>query len=206
VLEPDTQVLLLRQVYLAHLENRHFGEAAAIARQMAELGALQDLAHHDASRALAALGDLDGAVAEQRLAARSAPAERRSFQYWSLATILQFAGDHTAAIGALERGERWAREDRPLLRAHRAWIRLEAGEPVRRIDAIIAELETAKCREGYGQLVLGMLRRAMGDRRRAAVHLRAFLRRNAAIDAAKAITLREELRRARLVLAELESD
>jgi hypothetical protein len=41
----------------------------------------------------------------------------------------------------------------------------------------------------------------MGDAGRAAMHLRAFLARNADADEAKAATLREELRRARLVLA-----
>jgi tetratricopeptide (TPR) repeat protein len=205
-LEPDTEVLLLRQLYLAHLESRRFQQAADVAREMARVGPLRDVAHHDASRALAALGDVEEAVAQQRLAARTSPPSRRSFQYWGLGTLLQFAGDHVAASAALERGIRWAQEDRPLLRAHRAWVRLEAGEPVRGLGSIVADLERAKCREGYGQLVLGMLRHQMGDPRRAAVHLRAFLRRNAAADTAKAVTLREELRRARLVLAQIESD
>ena len=60
--------------------------------------------------------------------------------------------------------------------------------------------------KGYGQLVLGMIRHRLGDPRRAAVHLRAFLRRNASADPAKAITLREELRCARETLAAIESD
>ena len=215
-LVPDTEALLLRQLYLAHLESahrdprqldlRHLAEAARVALAMVETGVLRDVAHHDASRALAALGDSDGAIAQQRLAARASPPERRSFHYWALGTLLHFTGDLEAAAAAMARGERWAHVDRPLLRAHRAWVRLEAGRAVRRLDTIVRDLERAKCGRGYGQLVLGMLHHAMGDGRRAAVHLRAFLRRNAGADPAKAITLREELRRARTVLAELESD
>ncbi|HJL16848.1 MAG TPA: tetratricopeptide repeat protein [Sandaracinaceae bacterium LLY-WYZ-13_1] len=202
---PDTEVLLLRQVYLAHLDQHRFQQAADVALEAASKGPLADVLRHDASRALAALGDLDAAVEQQRLAARVAPAERRSFHYWSLATLLHHAGDHEAAIAALRRGERWAHDDRPLLKAHRAWVRLEAGQAVSHLPAIVASLEGSRAGKGYGQLVLGMVRYHMGDHRRAAVHLRAFLRRNAAADAAKALTLREELRRARTVLAELES-
>lgn len=203
---PDIQVLLLRQLYLAYLESQRFSQAAEVAVEMARVGPLRDVAHHDASRAYSAAGQRERAVAEQRKAARAAPPERRSFHYWALGTLLQFAGDAVGAAAAMQRGERWAHADRALLRAHRAWIRLEAGEAVRQLGSIIAELERSKAREGYGQLVLGMLYRCIGDPRRAAVHLRAFLRRNAAADVGKAATLREELRRARLALAEIESD
>jgi tetratricopeptide (TPR) repeat protein len=205
-LAPDTQVLLLRQLYLAYLESRRYLQAAQVAVEMASIGPLKDVAHHDASRAFSAAGDLEAAAAQQRLAARAAPPERRSFHYWALGTLLQFRGDAEGAAAAMQRGERWAQADRPLLRAHRAWVRLEAGQPVRQLGTIVAALERSKAREGYGQLVLGMLYRCMGDTRRAAVHLRAFLRRNAAADVGKAAGLREELRRARLALAEIESD
>lgn len=205
-LEPDTEVLLLRQLYLVELEAHRFRGAADVALRMAGVGALSDIAHTDASRALMALGDLEGAIAQQRLAARTAPADRRSFQYWGLGTLLHFAGSLDAALSAFRRGERWAHEDRPLLRAHRAWVRLQAGQPVRQLASIVRDLETSKAGRGYGRFVLGMLRLEMGDPRSAAVHLRAFLRRNAMIDAAKAITLREELRRARAALAAIESD
>lgn len=207
-LEPDTELLLLRQLYLAHLESHRFQTAVEIAGRMTELAtALKDVAHHDASRAYAALGQTARAIEEQRMAARTAPPDRRSFQGWALATQLQFSGDLDGAESALRRAERWAREDRPLLRAHRAWILLELDEPVEDLDEILAELEgSLKASKGYGELVLGMLRHRMGDDARAAVHLRAFLRRNASADSAKATTLREELRRARTVLASIESD
>ena len=206
LLEADTEVLLLRQLYLAELEAHHFRTAADIAEEMAALGPLKDVAHHDASRALLALGELREAIDQQRLAARAAPPDRRSFHYWSLATLLHHNGSYEAAISALARGERWAHEDRPLLRAHRAWMELEVGDSVLGLNVIIGDLEASKAKNGYGRFVLGMLHHQMGDPRSAALHLRAFLRRNAAVDMAKAITLREELRRARSVLAEIESD
>lgn len=205
-LAPDTQVLLLRQLYLAHLDMRQLRRAADVARQMASVGPLKDIAHHDAARALYALGDLDGAIAEQRLAARAAPAPRRSFHLWSLATWQQFAGDLEGALATLGRARRWATRDRALVRAHEAYVKLESGAGVRGLEGIVRDLSRSRSREGYGQFLLGMIAWHMGDRRRAAPHLRAFLRRNASADEAKALTLREELRRARLALARIESD
>lgn len=204
-LEPDTEVLLLRQLYLGHLELHELRSAADVALQMVEVGPLRDVAYHDAARALFALGDPGAAIEAQRLAARHAPAERRSFQLWNLATLQHFGGEGEAAEATLERAERWATRDRPLLRAHRAWIRLDGGRATRGLEQIVETLRRSKCREGYGQLVLGMIAHASGDSRRAVVHLRAFLTRNASADPVKALALREELRRARLALAEHES-
>lgn len=205
-LAPDTQVLLLRQLYLAHLELRQLEKAVAVARQMIDVGALPDIAHHDAARALYASGDTRGGIAEQRLAARKAPASRRSFHLWSLATWQHFAGDVEGALQTLRRAMRWASRDKALLRAHAAYVRLDAGIAARGLEGIIRELQRSRSREGYGQFLLGMIAWQMGDARRAGPHLRAFLRRNAAADEPKALTLREELRRARLVLAKIESD
>jgi hypothetical protein len=200
-LAPETRCLLLRQLYLARFAERQYRRAAELARQMVETGALVDLGHHDAARALQALADLPGAIAEQRLAAASAPAGRRSFHYWSLGTLAHFAGDVDGALEALANGLRWARRDRPLLRAHAAYVRLDTGRAAPALAGTVASLQRAKCREGYGQFLLGMLAWHMGDLPRAVVHLRAFLTRNADADEAKAATLREELRRARLTLA-----
>lgn len=200
-LDLDTRYVLLRQLYLARFAQRQYRRAIALVQQMLETGTLPDLAHHDAARALQALGDLPAAIREQRLATHAAPSARRSFHYWSLATLMHFAGDVDGALVALGHGLRWARRDRPLLRAHAAYIRLDAGRAAPALAGIVASLQRAKCREGYGQYLLGMLGWHMGDLRRATLHLRAFLTRNADADEAKAATLREELRRARLMLA-----
>ena len=204
--DPETEVLLLRQLYTSCLDQRQLRRALEVAQQMVETGALRDIAHHDAARVLFALGRTAEAIDAQRLAARVAPATRRAFHLWSLGTWQAFDGRTDDAVASLERAERWAGRTRPLMRAHRAYVQLAAGEAVPNLGNILGALRRAKCREGYGQFILGMTSHLIGDRQRAAVHLRAFLRRNAAIDAAKEITLREELSRARLTLATLESD
>lgn len=205
-LDPDTQVLLLRQLYVSHIEGRRLRKALDIAQQMCAIGALRDIAHHDAARVHAALGELDRAIEQQRAAARHAPAERRSFHHWSLGTLQHWAGDVEGALASLRRAERWAARDRAMIRAHAAYVRLTASVAVPELDAIVTALQKSPAREGYGQWLLGMIAYELGDHRKAAVHLRAWLRRHAAPDEAKTITLREELRRARVALAAIESD
>lgn len=201
----DTQMLLLRQLYLAHVELRQLRRAAEVATRAAALGPLQDIAWHDASRALAALGEGHEALLAQRRAARSAPPERRSFQLWGLATLQHHAGDIDAALATLQKAMRSAQRDRALLRAHAAYIRLDAGRPARNLRRTLDTLRASPNAEGYGRFLLGMIAHLMGDQREAIVHLRAFLRRNADAGLAKELTLREELRRARNVLAQIDS-
>ncbi len=205
-LAPDTQVLLLRQAYLAHVELHQLRRAVEIADAMVAIGPLEDFAYTDKARALHALGELRPAIDAQRLAARNAPANRRSFHLWSLATLQHFAGDVDGAEASLLRGLRIAKRDRPLLEAHLAYVQLDAGRAVEDLQAIRDELAASPNGEGYGQYLLGMIAWTLGDRPRAAVHLRAFLRRNASVDEAKRLTIREELRRARVALASIESD
>lgn len=205
-LDPDTRVLLLRQIYRSHLESHRLNDAVEVAEQMVAVGALRDIAHHDASRARAALGDWEGAIRAERAATRHAPVQRRSFHWWSLGTLQHWAGDVDGAVRSFARAERWAQRDRALIRAHAAYARLSAGMAVPGLGQIVTDLEKSKAREGYGQWLLGMIAHELGDRRKAAVHLRAWLRRHAAPDEAKTITLREELRRARVALADIESD
>lgn len=208
-LSSDTQALLLRQLYLAHLERHRFRRAALIAQQMASIcpwrdpSSLRDVAHHDAARALAAAGEIEGAVAEMRLASRAAPASRRAFHRWSLATLLHFVGREDEALAELRRAEQWGTRIRPLVRAHRAYLQLERGQEPDGIDAIIAALESTPARDGYGQFLLGMIHVLRRHPERAAPCLRTFIERNEAAPLAKRITLREELRRARAALGAL---
>ena len=205
-IELDTRVLLLRQVYLAEMAERRYRRAAETAAAMAVVGPLADIGHHDRCRALQALGEVREALGAQRLAARNAPPRRRSFHYWALATLQHFAGDREGALRSLDKGLRHAQADRPLLIAHEAYIRIEGGEAVEDLEGIRQELATARCGQGYGQLILGLIAHEIGDTPAARTHLRAFLRRNASADEVKTATLREELRRARLALAEYEND
>lgn len=199
---PDTEFLLIRQLYLAQLERDRWDEAVELAVAMGKVGPFADLAHNDRSRALWARGDTEEAIQAQVEALAAAPKERRSFQGFFLATLLHFAGRVTEALAVVGKAERAAQRDRPLVRALGAFIRLDAGLAVPRLTEIVDELSRSRSREGYGQYLLGMIAHHVGDRGKASAHLRAFLRRNAAIDRAKVITLREELRRARRVLAD----
>ena len=99
---------------------------------------------------------------------------------------------------------RSAQRDRSLLRAYGAFVRLDHGLPLRGLKRTLESLRgVSPNHEGYGRYVAGMIAHLVGDQREALVQLRAFCRRNEDADFAKALTLREELRRAREVLAEL---
>lgn len=201
----DTRMLLMRELYRAHLDLRQLVAARDVARAMAELGPLADVAHHDAARVLAALGEMDEAVAQQRQACLAAPEDRRAFQYWSLATLEHFAGDVTSALESLTRAERWAVADGALVRAHRAYVILDSGGAVD--EATLAEVErsltTTTRGAGYGQFLLGMIAARTDRQADARRWLSEFVSRAQGAPAAKVLTLREELRRARLTLAEL---
>jgi tetratricopeptide (TPR) repeat protein len=205
-LDPEIQLLLLRQLYLVHVDAERFEDALLVAAQMGRLGPMRDLAQHDRARVLWARGDVRAAIEAQRHAARVAPPDRRSFHVLGLATFLHFSGDRAAALRALDRAERWSHCDRVLIRAYRVMVELEDDRVPEGLEETRKALASSPRREGYGQFLLGMIAFELGDRARAAVHLRAFLRKNAAVDRAKQLTLREELRRARRALAEIESD
>ncbi|MBX7196490.1 MAG: hypothetical protein K1X94_30835, partial [Sandaracinaceae bacterium] len=189
-----------------YLDEDRFKEALEISAQMAAVGPMRDLAQHDRARVLCVRGAVRQAIEAQRHAARLAPPDRRSFQTLGLATLQHFAGDTNGALRTLERAERWSHRDRVLVRAYRVYVELEDDRVPEGLEEVRRALSASPLREGYGQFLLGMIALELGDRPRAAVHLRAFLRKNAAVDRAKELTLREEMRRARIALAEIESD
>lgn len=205
-IDPDIQLLLLRQLYLAHLDEEDWSSALSIANQMVRVGPMKDVAHHDRGRVHIARGELKQAIEAQRLASRHAPPQRRSFHTFALAQFQHFAGESDASLRTLERALRWSHRDRPLVRAFRAYVELETDRVPESLEATRRALNASPMRDGYGQFVLGMIAWHLGDKRMATVHLRAFLRKNASAEKAKAATLREELKRARQVLSETESD
>jgi len=86
-IDRTVHAMLLRQLYLAHFEQRQFKAALEVAEQAAELDVLPDVVQQDLARALVALGDVDRAVSHLRLAARVGPASRRAFHWWTLGSI-----------------------------------------------------------------------------------------------------------------------
>jgi tetratricopeptide (TPR) repeat protein len=195
VVDPEVSLLLLREVFRAHLQARRVRSAHAIARKMVALGALPEIAYADLGRACAALGWWPQAAQAYRMAARHAPARRRAMHWEAVGTALHHARRPEDALAALERAARWALTTRPLHRAHAALVRLDGGVPEEALQGVLEDLETAPCGEGYGRYIAGLLRESLGDHAQARRHLRAFVRRNRH-DATRAVTLATELRRA----------
>ncbi len=203
-LDPTTQAMLLRQLYLAHFEGRRFEQSLEVATQMIALDVLPDVAHQDAARSCQALGDVDRAVGHLRLAARSGPASRRAFHQWTLGGLYYLAGRHAEAVDVLARASRWGTTDRPLYVGHLLLARSAgAGAPARGIPDAIARLESAPCGRGYGRFVLGRLCAWAGRREEAEAHLEAFVERTTSGRVALAIALAGEVDEARCTLARL---
>ena len=119
-LEPTIQGLLLRQLYMAHLELERFDQAIDIAQQVVDLQALDDVAHQDLARAYLANKQYDAALGQVRLARRVAPPERKAFHDWTQGSMLYLLGRLTQAIPVFERGLRWSVGERPLIEAQLA--------------------------------------------------------------------------------------
>lgn len=201
-IDPETRLLLLREIYRAHLHARRLRSAHAIARKMVKLGVATEIAHVDLARACAAMGWWARAAQTYRIAARNAPAARRAMHWASVAVALHHAGQYDDALSALERAVRWSLATRPLHRAYMALVQIDAGRRADEVDnlqEIITELECARCGEGFGRYVLGLLYAAHGDDERATRHLRHFLKRNVE-DPLRSTTLAAEIRRARATL------
>ncbi|WP_437597829.1 tetratricopeptide repeat protein [Sorangium sp. So ce590] len=202
-LDRTTQAMLLRQLYLAYFETRRFERAAEVADQVLALGVLRDVAHQDAARAKQALGDIEGAVGHLRLAARTGPASRRAFHWWTLGSVYHLARRYDEAIGALTRAARWGTREKPLYQGHLAVVQCESGETVEGLGTLIDRLSAVPAGQGYGRFVLGQM--AYFDRRwgEAKKYLEAFVQRSTSGRAAVAIALGGEIEAARRTLGSL---
>jgi tetratricopeptide (TPR) repeat protein len=205
-LDGTTQAMLLRQLYLSYYEFRRFDRALEIALQALELGVLTDVFHQDAARAALGAGNVGGAVAHLRIAARLGPASRRPFHMWTLGGVLFLAHRYAEAIAALERAVRWGTHDKPLYRAHLALVRLAAGERVAELQSTIDELASAPCGQGYGRFVLGHLAYAAGAWDAARSFLQAFVRRTESARPALALALEGEVQMSRTTLAKMSAN
>jgi tetratricopeptide (TPR) repeat protein len=204
-LDRTTRTMLLRQLYLSHMEGRRFGEALVIAEQMLEGAVMPDVARQDAARACLGLGDRDRAIYHLRIASRVSPAARRAFHLWTLGSVLFLTGHHRAAAGALARAARWGTTDKPLYRAQLVLARRAAGESVSGIAGIRERLEEAPCGQGYGQFVLGALAFEQRDDEAAERYLAAFVQRATGGRVALEVALAAEVAHARRLLRRVRS-
>ena len=203
-LDPTTQAMLLRQLYLSHYASSDFLRAYEMARQALTLGELPDVLHQDAARAKQALGDTDGAIGHLRLAARLAPPSRRAFHWWTVGSVLFLAERYDEAIAALKRAARWGISDKPLYQGHLTLAKCHAGRPVRGVSRVIRRLASCPAGQGYGRFVLGQLAYESKQFDEAKRYLRAFLARAERSQLPMKLALSGELQMARDTLAALE--
>jgi len=207
--DPTTQVLLLRQLYLSHLESRRFGDALAITGQMLAIDVMPDVVRQDAARACLGVGDVEGAIHHLRLASRRAPASRRAFHLWTLGSVLYLHGREREAANAFERAARWGTTERPLYLAQLELARTAAAAdaPDSRALATLRDaaetLADAPCGQGYGEFVRGEIAALLGRDEEAIALLESFVARTTRGRVALAIALAAETRRARRLLGRL---
>jgi tetratricopeptide (TPR) repeat protein len=199
-LDHTTRVLLLRQLYLSHMEGRRFADALVIAEQMLETSVMADVARQDAARACLGLDQRDKAIEHLRIGSRVSPPARRAFHLWTLGTVCYLEGRHQDACGALSRAARWGTTDKPLYLAGLGLARLAAGEPPGDLAELRERLSEAPCGQGYGQFVLGELCFALEDYAGAVRYLRAFLKRVTSGRVALQVSLSGEIIRARRLI------
>lgn len=204
-LDRTTRTMLLRQLYLSHMEARRFADALAVAEQMLEGAVMPDVARQDAARACLGLGDRDRAVYHLRIASRVSPPARRAFHLWTLGSVLFLSGHHGAAAGAFARAARWGTTDKPLYRAQLALARRAAGEAVGGLATVRERLEEAACGQGYGQFVLGALAYELRDDAAAERYLSAFVQRATGGRVALEVALAGEVEHARRLLRRVRS-
>lgn len=200
------RAMLLRQLYLSHMEAERFDKASAVARDIIELGVMPDVACQDLARAYLGLGRYREAVDELRRASRVGPASRRAFHLWTLGSVLYFRGDPAAAVRAFERAVRWGTTARPLYEGQLLLARLELSTAARWLPSIAEvrrALEEAPCGQGYGRFVLGELAHRQGDWLAARGYLEEFISRIGEGRVALRVGLSAELERARSLLASL---
>jgi len=200
-----TQAMLLRQLYLAHMEARRFEQALSVSEQMVELGIMPDVARQDAARACLGLERVDAAVEHLRIASRVGPASRRAFHLWTLGSTLYLLGRHREATGALSRALRWGTTAKPLYAAQLALARFAAGDTAqsRAFAELRDHLAEAPCGQGYGQFVLGELAFNGGYHHAARRYLEGFVRRTTSGRVALAVALTGEISKAKELLRSL---
>lgn len=197
------RAMLLRQLYLSHIEGRRFELALSLALEMVATGVLPDVAHQDAARACLGLERRREAVEHLRIASRVGPASRRAFHLWTLGSVLYLAGQERHALGPLTRAVRWGTNDKPLYQAQVALAQLACGETVANLAELRERLADSACGRGYGQFVLGELAYCEGDFSAAEGYLTEFVGRTGRGRVAQQVALEGELRRARDLLGRM---
>ncbi len=205
-IDTTTRAMLLRQLFLAHMEGRRFDAALDVAREGASLDVLQDVARQDVARAHLALGNLPAAVQELRIAGRVSPPSRRSFHLWTLGSVLYLSGRPREAAPVFARASLWSTRAKPLYRAQQALALAADGQDPGSLEGFRASLAQAACGRGYGEFVLGELSHRLGDDASALRYLLAFVERNTSGRVALSVSLEPEIAHARAIIDAIRAD
>lgn len=201
--DADLFALLLRQKYLAEIEEGHDEAALRIAERMIDLGTLGDIARQDAARAAIGIDDIDCAIGHLRIAARVCPASRRAFHYAHLGSLLRFFGQLDQAIDAFSKAIRWATEDRDIYKAQHALAEVARGRSHADLQQLRSSLENDERMKAYALWILGELCVVLGDTESGAEYLRQFLSRQISAPRAKALSLKGEVAHAYALLEQI---
>lgn len=199
----ELMALLLRQKYLAEIEEGNDSAALRVAEQMVELGTLGDVARQDAARAALGVDDLDAAIGHLRIAARVCPPDRRAFHFAHLGTLLRFDGQVDQAVEAFKKAIRWATEDRDLYLAQQALAEVALGHTTADLEGLRERLEGDDPMKAYSLWVLGELCLVLGDTESGATYLKRFLSRQTGAPRAKALALKGEVAHASALLRQI---
>lgn len=202
--DPTLRAMLLRQLYLACMEERRFAKALEVAKDIIELNVMPDVARQDAARACLGLDAVEDAVSHLRLACRVCPASRRAFHLWTLGSVYYLSERFHEAIAAFRRAAIWGTSDKPLYRAQLALATLAAGQKVDDLEGLRDALDDAPCGQGYGKFVLGELAYYLGDLDEAHACLGSFVKRTSGGRVALQVALERELQKARALLGRLD--
>ena len=202
--DPTLRAMLLRQLYLAFMEDRLFEKALKVALDIVALDVMPDVARQDAARACLGLDAVDDAVGHLRLACRVCPASRRAFHSWTIGSVYYLTERYYEAIAAFRKAATWGTSDKPLYRAQLALATLAAGQKVDDLEGLRDALDDAPCGQGYGKFVLGELAYYLGDLDEAHACLGSFVKRTAGGRVALQVALERELEKARAILGRLD--
>lgn len=195
--------LLLRQIYLADIEEGHDEDALQIASELIDLGTLGEVARQDAARAALAARDVSTAIGHLRIAARVCPPGRRAFHYGHLGALLRFDGQADQAEDAFAKALQWATEHRKLYEAQRALAQAQAGKSVTGLTELREALEDDERLPVYALWILGELCLLLGEVVDGRQYLEQFLARQEGVSRAKSLALQGEIAHATALLERL---